>query len=123
MSQLDLAGEAEISTRHLSFVETGRSRASRDIVLRLAEVLDLPLRSRNALLMAAGHAPVFPERPLAAGEPTEAIAVVQRILDCHMPFPALAVDRHWHLVSHNAAVPLLMAGAAPALLERPVNVL
>ena len=121
MSQLDLAGEAELSTRHLSFVETGRARPSRSMVMRISEALELPLRSRNALLVAAGFAPQFPERPIAA-EPA-ALEVVQRILDCHMPFPALAVDRHWQMVAHNAAVAAFLRGVSPALLEPPVNVL
>ena len=123
MSQLDLAGEAELSTRHLSFVETGRAKPSRDMVVRLSDALELPLRSRNALLVAAGFAPGFPERPFDAAASAQARGAVQRILECHMPFPALAVDRHWHLVAHNAAVAPLMAGAAPHLLEPPVNVL
>lgn len=123
MSQLDLAAEAELSTRHLSFVETGRSKPSRDTVLRLAEALELPLRSRNALLMAAGYAPTYPERPFDDSGLSAARDVVQRILDAHMPFPALTVDRHWHLLAHNAVVPLLMTGAAEHLLRPPVNVL
>lgn len=121
MSQLDLAAEADLSTRHLSFVETGRAKPSREMVQRLSEALELPLRSRNSLLIAAGFAPSFPERAFEASP--AAREVVQRILDCHMPFPALAVDRHWHLAAHNAAVPALMAGASPALLEPPINVL
>lgn len=123
MSQLDLAAEADLSTRHLSFVETGRAKPSRDMVQRLSEALELPLRGRNALLIAAGFAPVYPERPFGDAASSNAREVVQRILDCHMPFPALAVDRHWHLVAHNAAVPALMAGSSPALLEPPMNVL
>jgi transcriptional regulator with XRE-family HTH domain len=123
MSQLDLAAEADLSTRHLSFVETGRARPSRELVQRLSEALELPLRSRNALLVAAGFAPVYPEQPFRDGVSSGAREIVQRILDCHMPFPALAVDRHWQLVASNASVPALMAGAAPALLEPPVNVL
>jgi transcriptional regulator with XRE-family HTH domain len=123
MSQLDLAAEAELSTRHLSFVETGRAKPSRDLVMRLAEVLELPLRNRNALLLAVGYAPTFAERAfddaaLAAGR-----EVVQRVLDCHMPFPSLAVDRHWQLVAANAAVGALLAGVPAELLEPPVNVL
>lgn len=123
MSQLDLAAEAELSTRHLSFVETGRAKPSRETVLRLSEALELPLRSRNALLIAAGFAPTYPERPFGDSALAGAREVVQRILDAHMPFPALAVHRHWELVAHNAAVPGLMAGAGPHLLEPPVNVL
>ena len=123
MSQLDLAVEADLSTRHLSFVETGRAKPSREMVQRLSEALELPLRSRNALLIAAGFAPSFPERPFDSEASAAARQVVQRILDCHMPFPALAVDRHWHLVAANAAVTGLMVGAAAALLEPPINVL
>lgn len=122
-SQLDLAAEADLSTRHLSFVETGRAKPSREMVLRLSDALELPLRSRNELLIAAGYAPSFPERPLTDAAEAEARAVVQRVLDAHMPFLALAVDRHWQLIMHNEAVGALMAGAAPHLLERPVNVL
>ena len=121
LSQLDLAGEAELSTRHLSFVETGRAKPSREMVMRISEALELPLRSRNGLLVAAGFAPVFPERPLEAAP--EARELVQRILDCHMPFPALAVDRHWQMVAHNSAVAAFLGGIGPALLEPPVNVL
>jgi hypothetical protein len=90
-------------------------------VMRIAEALELPLRSRNSLLVAAGFAPSFPERPVQASP--DALAVVQRILDCHMPFPALAVDRHWQLLAHNAAVANFLAAVSPALLEPPVNVL
>lgn len=122
-SQLDLALEADISARHLSFVETGRSRPSREMVLRLAECLSLPLRSRNALLLAAGFAPAFRERSF--NDPALGLAreAVQRILDGHTPYPALAVDRHWNMVAHNAVVPLLLAGVDPALMAPPVNVL
>ncbi len=123
MSQFDLAAEAELSTRHLSFVETGRAKPSREMVQRLSEALELPLRSRNALLIAAGFAPSYPERAFEDVASTATRDAVQRILDCHMPFPALAVDRHWHLVAHNAAVPALMAGASPELLAPPINVL
>lgn len=123
LSQLDLAAEAELSTRHLSFVETGRAKPSREMVLRLADALELPLRSRNEMLIAAGYAPSFPERSLDDEAVAEARIVVQRVLDAHMPFPALAVDRHWQLVMHNTAVGALMTGAAPHLLVPPVNVL
>ena len=123
ISQLDLAAEADLSTRHLSFVETGRSKPSRELVMRLAEVLELPLRSRNALLLSAGYAPTYPERPFDDAELAAAREVVQRVLDCHMPFPSLAIDRHWTLLAHNAAVGALLGGVAPGLLEPPVNVL
>ncbi len=123
MSQLDLALEAEVSARHLSFVETGRSRPSRDMVLRLAECLGLPLRNRNALLLAAGFAPAYRERAFDDPALERAREAVQRILDGHAPYPALAVDRHWHMVAHNKVVPLLLTGVAPALVAPPVNVL
>ena len=123
LSQLELAGEADISTRHLSFVETGRSSPSRSMVLRLAERLDVPLRERNEMLNAAGFAPLYPERPLDAPELSVARAAVDAVLRAHAPFPALAVDRHWTLVARNAAVAPLLAGVSAALLQAPVNVL
>jgi transcriptional regulator with XRE-family HTH domain len=123
MSQLDLAAEAEISSRHLSFIETGRSAPSRAMVLRLAETLGLPLRECNALLLAAGYAPDYDERPLEDPLLGPARAAVARIIDCHMPFPALAVDRYWNLLHANAAVQLLLGSAVPHLLEPPLNVL
>jgi transcriptional regulator with XRE-family HTH domain len=123
MSQLDLANEAEISTRHLSFVETGRSAPSREMVLRLAERLDVPLRERNALLVAAGYAPMYRERPLDDPALAAAREAVQLVLRSHEPYPALAVDRHWNLVAANAMVAHLLAGVDDALLQPPVNVL
>ena len=123
MSQLDLALETEISSRHLSFIETGRSAPSRDMVLRLAHSLGLPLRERNTLLLAAGFAPDYPERSFDDPSLGAARAAVERIIACHMPFPALAVDRHWNLIHCNAAVQALIADAAPDLLAPPVNVL
>jgi transcriptional regulator with XRE-family HTH domain len=123
LSQLDLAGDAEISTRHLSFIETGRSTPSREVVLRLAERLDVPLRARNALLIAAGYAPTFPERPLADPALEPARRAIDHLLAAHEPFPAIAVDRHWTLVAANAAARRLMGGVDPALLAPDVNVL
>jgi len=123
LSQLDLAEEAEISTRHLSFVETGRSLPSREMVIRLAERLNVPLRERNALLVAAGYAPMYRERALDDPALAAARQAVERILKSHEPFPALAVDRHWNLVLANRMVPMLMAGADASLLKPPVNVL
>jgi transcriptional regulator with XRE-family HTH domain len=123
MSQLDLACEADISARHLSFVETGRSQPSRDMVLHLAERLDVPLRERNVLLVAAGYAPVFAERSLTDPALQAARNAVDLILKGHEPYPALAVDRHWTLVASNDAVARLLAGTPPALLQPPVNVL
>jgi transcriptional regulator with XRE-family HTH domain len=123
LSQLALASVADVSARHLSFVETGRARPSRALLLRLGEHLDVPLRDRNALLLAAGLAPAYPERGLA-DPPMAAVAdAVARLLDAYEPCPALVVDRHWDLVDANAAVDRLSAGCAPALLEPPCNVL
>lgn len=123
LSQLDLALEADISTRHLSFLETGRSQPSRDMVLHLAERLEVPLRERNLLLVAAGFAPVFPERRLDDPALAAARKAVDLLLAGHEPYPALAVDRHWTLLAANAAIGRLIGGAAPALLQPPVNVL
>ena len=123
LSQFDLACDADVSTKHLSFVESGRSRPSRDMVLHLAERLEVPLRERNVLLVAAGFAPVFGERKMtdpALGAQREAIELV---LKGHEPYPALAVDRHWTMVSANSIVPLLLADIDAALLQPPVNVL
>jgi len=123
LSQLDLAQEAEVSTRHLSYVETGRAAPSREMVLRLAERLEVPLRERNALLVAAGFAPMYRQRSLDDPAMAAARRAVDLVLKGHEPFPALAVDRHWNLVAHNALVPMLMAGAAPELVKPPINVL
>ena len=123
LSQLDLAQEAEISTRHLSFVETGRSVPSREMVLRLAERLDVPLRERNALLVAAGYAPMYRERRLDDPAFAPARQAVELILKSHEPYPAFAVDRHWNLVASNRMVPVMLAGADPSLLQGQVNVL
>ncbi len=123
MSQLDLALEAEISARHLSFIETGRSQPSREMVLNLTERLDVPLRERNVLLVAAGYAPVFPEKTLDDPALAAARRAVDMVLAGHEPFPALAVDRHWTLIASNAAVPSLLTGADPSLLRPPINVL
>ena len=123
LSQLDLALDAEISTKHLSFLETGRAQPSREMVLRLAEQLEVPLRERNVLLVSAGYAPVFPQRTLADPALQPARKAVDLVLKGHEPYPAIAIDRHWTLVAHNAAVPRLFAAADPSLLQPPVNVL
>lgn len=123
LSQLELAQHADISTRHLSFVETGRSSPSREMVLRLSERLDIPLRERNALLVAAGYAPMYRQHAFDDPALQPARQAVERVLQGHAPFPALAIDRHWNLVAANAVVPLLLAGADAALLRPPVNVL
>ncbi len=123
LSQLALALDADVSARHVSFLETGRSRPSREMLLRLMERLEVPLRERNALLLAAGFAPAFPERPLDDPALAEARAAIARVLAGHEPYPALAVDRHWTLVMANRAVAPLLEGVAPELLQPPVNVL
>jgi transcriptional regulator with XRE-family HTH domain len=123
LSQLDLSLDADISTRHLSFVETGRALPSREMLLRLADKLDVPLRERNTLLLAAGYAPMYRERPLADPSLAAARRAVDLILAGHMPYPAMAVDRWWNIVAHNAAVAPLLEGVAPELLQPPVNAL
>jgi transcriptional regulator with XRE-family HTH domain len=124
LSQLDLALEAEISQKHLSFLESGRSQPSRDMVLLLCEHLGVPLRERNALLLAAGYAPVYLERALEDPGLQAAKAAIDLVLKGHEPYPALAVDRHWTLLAANAAVaPLLGLIADADLLRPPVNVL
>ena len=123
ISQLDLSLDGNISTRHLSFLETGRARPSRDMVLHLAEHLEVPLRERNILLTAAGFAPEFGEKPLT--DPALAVArqAVELVVQGHAPYPALAVDRHWTLVAANDAVPALLGGVEAELLRPPVNVM
>lgn len=123
LSQLALSAEAEISQRHLSFLESGRSAPSRDMVLRLADGLDVPLRDRNLMLSAAGFAPVFRERAPDDPDLVVARAAVTAILKGHEPFPALAIDRHWQLLDANAAVGPLLAGVHADLLAPPANVL
>ncbi len=123
MSQMDLALEAEISTRHLSFLETGRSQPSREMVLLLAEKLDMPLRERNIMLVSAGYAPVYSERPLDDPALASMRQAVDLVLRGHDPYPALAVDRHWSLVSANDALVSLIGDVDPALMKPPVNVL
>jgi transcriptional regulator with XRE-family HTH domain len=122
-SQLDLACEADISTRHVSFLETGRSQPSRSMVIHLAERLDIPLRERNGLLVAAGYAPIYSEHSLDDPALRAAREAVDLVLTGHEPYPALAIDRHWTLIATNRAVGPLLAGAAGDLLRPPVNVL
>jgi transcriptional regulator with XRE-family HTH domain len=123
LSQLDLASDAGISQRHLSFVETGRSAPSRDMTLHLAEQLAVPLRERNALLTAAGFAPVYQERALDDPALVAARAAVELILKGHEPYPAIAIDRHWSLLLANEAAKRFLAGIDPNLLAPPANVL
>jgi transcriptional regulator with XRE-family HTH domain len=123
LSQLTLALDAEISTRHLSFVETGRSMPSREMVLRLAEQLDVPLRERNSLLLAAGYAPVYAESGLDSAPMTAVRAAIRQLLTAHEPYPAVVVNRDWCLVDANASVALFTAEVRPDLLTPPANVL
>jgi transcriptional regulator with XRE-family HTH domain len=123
LSQLELALLADTSSRHLSFVETGRSRPGRDLLLRLAERLEVPLRERNHLLLAGGYAPAFGQTALDAPEMAGVLAALRQVLAGHEPYPAVVVDRAWNLVEANAAVALLVGGADPELLAPPVNVL
>ncbi len=123
MSQLDLACEADISPRHLSFVETGRARPSREMILRLAEPLDVPLRERNVLLVAAGFAPVFPERSLSDPKLKAAREAIEIVINGHRPYPAFALDRRWNVVASNGALPMIYDGVRADLLEAPINVM
>jgi transcriptional regulator with XRE-family HTH domain len=119
LTQTDLAVSMESSTRHLSCLETGKARPGREMVARIAEYLDLPLRERNALLLSAGFAPAFAERPLGALEAAK--IAIDRVLAAHSPFPAFAVDRHWNVVLSNGALPQLYEGCSPELLRAPIN--
>ncbi|MEU8418056.1 helix-turn-helix transcriptional regulator [Amycolatopsis japonica] len=123
ISQLDLAISADISTRHLSFVETGRSKPSREMVLRLGEHLEVPLRERNQLLLAAGYAPAYAETGLAAPELEAVRKAVRQLMAGHEPYPAAVVDRWWNLVDANASISLMTDLVSPALMTPPVNVL
>lgn len=123
LSQLELSLRAEVSTRHLSFVETGRSAPSRELILQLSERLDVPLRGRNLLLLAAGYAPVYRETALDAPEMAAVRAAVRQVLTGHEPYPAVVIDRHWRLVDANASLALLTDLVAPHLLAPPANVL
>ena len=122
-SQLDLATDAQVSTRHLSFVETGRAKPSRELILHLAEHLDVPLRERNALLLAAGYAPVHRETPLDDAAMGQVRAALDRLLEAHQPFPALVVNRRHELVLANAPAAAFLEGIPASLLEPPINVL
>jgi transcriptional regulator with XRE-family HTH domain len=123
LSQLDLALEADISTRHLSFVETGRARPSRELLMQLANVLELPLRERNTLLVSGGFAPAFADRGLDAPELAAARAAVELVLSGHEPYPALALDRHWNLVVPNRAAQRLLALVSSEQRRPPINMM
>jgi transcriptional regulator with XRE-family HTH domain len=119
MTQADLALAAQSSTRHLSFLETGKAQPSREMITRLAEYLEVPLRDRNTLLLAAGFAPAFEERAIDHLEAAK--AAMDRVLQAHKPYPAFAVDRHWNVVLSNGALPQLYEGCSAELLRPPVN--
>ncbi|RKS05031.1 DNA-binding XRE family transcriptional regulator [Nocardiopsis sp. Huas11] len=121
LSQLDLAIAADVSARHVSLVETGKSNPSADMVLRLAVQLDVPLRDRNRLLLAAGFAPRYAERPLSDDALSAARKAVERVLRAHEPYPALAFDRRWNILMTNRALDPFLAEVAPDLLRPPVN--
>ena len=123
LSQLDLAIAADVSSRHLSFVETGRSRPTSDMILRLAEHLEVPLRDRNTLLLAGGYAPAYPEHGLAEPELRAVQAALSRVLKGHEPYPAVVVNRWWELVDANAGIALFTRHVKPELLAPPANVL
>ncbi|WP_181019945.1 helix-turn-helix domain-containing protein [Nonomuraea typhae] len=123
VSQLDLAIEAEVSARHISFLETGRARPSREMVMKLAEELDVPLRHRNRLLVAAGFAPVFRERDVAGPEMDVVRQALDKILAGHEPYPAVVVDLAWNLVAANQAAAMFMDGVPDHLLKDPVNIM
>jgi transcriptional regulator with XRE-family HTH domain len=123
LSQLDLASSAEVSSRHLSFVETGKSRPSREMVLHLAEQLDVPLRERNGLLLAAGYAPTYHQTDLSAPAMAAVRTAIDQILAGHEPYPAVVVDRRWNLVAANDATSLFIELLDPGLLDPPVNVM
>ncbi|WP_350279572.1 helix-turn-helix transcriptional regulator [Kribbella sp. HUAS MG21] len=123
LSQLELANRVEVSTRHVSFVETGRSRPSRDMVLRLAEQLDVPLRDRNQLLLAGGFAPIYSESSLHSPSMLAIRTALRRLLKAHEPYPALVVDRWWNIVEANAGIAIFTADVDEKLLQAPINAL
>lgn len=123
LSQLELASRAGVSTRHVSFVETGRARPTPTMILRLCDELDVPLREQNRVLLAGGFAPAHPEHRLTEPPMAEVAAAVEAILEAHLPYPALAIDTGWDLVAANDAVYSILDGVAARLLEPPVNVI
>jgi len=123
LSQLELSSQAGVSARHLSFVETGRAQPTRDMILRLATRLDVPLRGQNELLLAGGFAPAWAESSLGGAALAEVLSSLRDVLEGHSPYPAVLIDRHWTMIDANAAVSALIEGCAAELLEPPVNVL
>jgi transcriptional regulator with XRE-family HTH domain len=123
LTQLDLALAADVSTRHISYVETGRSKPTSQMILHLSDQLEIPLRERNVLLLAGGYAPAYPEHELNSPPMSVVNDAINSVLEGHEPSPAVVVDRHWELVAANAAIGVLTEGAAAHLMEPPVNVL
>jgi transcriptional regulator with XRE-family HTH domain len=123
LSQLDLACDADISARHLSFLETGRAQPSREMLLHLADILEVPRRDRNGLLVAAGFAPLFPERALQDPALASARSAIDLMVARQAPYPAYALDRHWNIVASNGALREMYEGVAPELLQPPINVM
>ncbi len=123
LTQLELALDAETSARHLSFVETGRSKPGREVLLRVAEQLEVPFRERNQLLLAAGYAPAFPERSLGEPELAPVREALDRVLTAQEPYPAMAMDRGWNVIAANPAFMAFGEWVDPELLEPPVNAL
>jgi transcriptional regulator with XRE-family HTH domain len=123
VSQLELSSETGVSTRHLSFIETGRSRPSREMLMRLAEHLDLPLRERNSLLLAAGYAPEYAQTPLSAESMRDVRLSLQSLVNAHQPCPALAADHAWNLVLANDAALAFVDGMPDELVTEPINII
>ena len=121
LSQMQLALDADISPRHLSFIETGRSQPSTDMIDRLAEQLEIPYRARNGLLSAAGFAPRHGERTLDDPAMTTARRSIEHILKGHEPYPAIAIDRHWNIVATNDAISFFTEQIGSTLLTAPMN--
>ncbi|MFE0645357.1 helix-turn-helix domain-containing protein [Streptomyces sp. NPDC058877] len=121
-SQQELSNRSRVSTRHLSRVETGKAHPTPEMLMHLSESLDVPLRDRNRILLSAGYAPRYQDRQLDDASIAVVMDGLRRLLDAHLPYPALLLDDHWDIVDANAAVDRLLTGCAPELLEPPVNV-
>jgi transcriptional regulator with XRE-family HTH domain len=119
LSQMELALRAEVSTRHLSFIETGRAKPSRDMILRLAEHMDLPLRDRNELLLSGGYAPVYSQTSLDSPAMNAVRTAITQLIESHEPYPAVVIDQKWDFITGNSGIELLTAGCAPWLLSKP----
>lgn len=122
LSQLELSTRADVSARHLSFIETGRSAPSREMVLRLCEQLNVPLRERNVMLVAAGYAPAYTQSVLASPQLSAIMSAVRRVLSAQQPYPAVVVDRHWNVIEQNDSFDIFTRGVSPTLLESPLNI-